>query len=768
MYDAFISYSHALDMPVAAALQGVIQTLGKPWWKRRMCRVFRDDASLSANPNLWNSIETALRGSRFFILLASPQAARSYWVAREVETWLAEKGPAALLIALTEGELAWDASAGDFSWTDTTPLPAILRRVFADEPLWVDLRAYRMNVREGGTYTRGFLSAGAALAASIRHTPKEDLLSEEATQQRRNMMWAQVAALALLALATAAVWQAGAALRAQTLAEAQRDRAERVLDQVAASANRRVLALAVKVGQLEPLFAGDHKPAPTDMPDGSQSDGDQQLNRVRELLDSSSWFLANGDALQALRVADHAIVVLKQRVDSEGAPTDWRFALIGAYDRLSRAAVIMGQRDQVEAALQNGLATARALAMEVPLDEAAIRSVAWLNQNMGDWLLYEKQTDEAERLYKEALAIRTSVAAVPGASLDAKREFVISIGRMGDVQLARGNADEAIEKYTNSIRLIDELVMLNPSDAALRHDLSVIYQRMADALSKAGKPEDALLWIKRDVEIADTLLASADADPVRLHDLASSYDRLARAQEALDQMEAALKTYEKAYETLKLITARNPRASAWHRDEAGVLETLGKLLLRLQNPDRAIEAFRRALSIREALAASFEQQSWQIELESAYRRTSELMSAMGRPQDAFETAEHYLLATALAPDTRTDKPERVARALGTLCWHALLAGNVARSVWAGNQGLMLMPGLDWVKLNYAHALMFSGETENARAIYLKGLARDDVAASAWKVSIRRDFDDFRKRNMKSKLMVEIASRVGVETDLHTK
>jgi hypothetical protein len=30
-YDAFISYSHALDKPIAAALQSVIQTFGKPW-----------------------------------------------------------------------------------------------------------------------------------------------------------------------------------------------------------------------------------------------------------------------------------------------------------------------------------------------------------------------------------------------------------------------------------------------------------------------------------------------------------------------------------------------------------------------------------------------------------------------------------------------------------------------------------------------------------------------------------------------------------------
>jgi hypothetical protein len=56
-YDAFISYSHGKDKPIAAALQAVVQKLGKPWYLRRAVRVFRDDTSLSATPHLWPSIE---------------------------------------------------------------------------------------------------------------------------------------------------------------------------------------------------------------------------------------------------------------------------------------------------------------------------------------------------------------------------------------------------------------------------------------------------------------------------------------------------------------------------------------------------------------------------------------------------------------------------------------------------------------------------------------------------------------------------------------
>src|SRR3954471_21494782 len=88
LYDAFVSYSHTKDKPVAAALQSVIQKLGKPWYRRRALRIFRDNTSLSATPGLWPSIEEALAQSRFLLLLASPEAAASPWVGKAASPWV--------------------------------------------------------------------------------------------------------------------------------------------------------------------------------------------------------------------------------------------------------------------------------------------------------------------------------------------------------------------------------------------------------------------------------------------------------------------------------------------------------------------------------------------------------------------------------------------------------------------------------------------------------------------------------------------------------
>ena len=100
-YDAFISYAHDADEVFAPVLQRGLQHLAKPWNRRRAMEVFRDETSLAAGPGLWPSIRNALDASRWFVLLASPEAARSEWVGEELMHWVSSKGADHLLVVLT-------------------------------------------------------------------------------------------------------------------------------------------------------------------------------------------------------------------------------------------------------------------------------------------------------------------------------------------------------------------------------------------------------------------------------------------------------------------------------------------------------------------------------------------------------------------------------------------------------------------------------------------------------------------------------------------
>src|SRR5437870_5504712 len=122
-YKAFISYSHAADGNLAPAIQSALHRVAKPWYRMRAMRVSRDQTSLAATPELWPTTVKALTESEHFLLMASPAAAQSLWVGREVEWWLANRPAKSILILLTDGEIRWDPEAGGFDWNRTTALP---------------------------------------------------------------------------------------------------------------------------------------------------------------------------------------------------------------------------------------------------------------------------------------------------------------------------------------------------------------------------------------------------------------------------------------------------------------------------------------------------------------------------------------------------------------------------------------------------------------------------------------------------------------------
>ena len=203
-YDGFISYSHALDGTLAPALQRGLERFAKSWYRPRALRIFRDTTSLSADPGLWSSIERALASSRWLVLMASPEAARSVWVDRELAWWLKNRSAGRVLIVLTDGDLVWDQRSGKLDRGKTTALPPTLRDALAaEEPRWVDLRWLHDADQVAQTNPR--LRDGVAdIAASLRGVSKDALVGEHIRQHRRTMRLARgaITALVLLLVAT--------------------------------------------------------------------------------------------------------------------------------------------------------------------------------------------------------------------------------------------------------------------------------------------------------------------------------------------------------------------------------------------------------------------------------------------------------------------------------------------------------------------------------------------------------------------------------------
>jgi WD40 repeat protein len=216
-FKAFISYSHAADGKLAPAVQRALHRIAKPWYRIRTMRVFRDQTNLAASPGLWTSIEAALEQAEFFLYMASPQAAQSPWVQKEITWWLTNRSPQTFLILLTDGQIAWSTAAADWDWSTTTAWPAQAAHAFPEEPLYTDLRWARKEEQLSARHSQ-FRAAILDLAATLLNRPKDELDGEDVRQYRRTRRIAGLAIVTLAALFIAAAVAAYLATQQSRLA----------------------------------------------------------------------------------------------------------------------------------------------------------------------------------------------------------------------------------------------------------------------------------------------------------------------------------------------------------------------------------------------------------------------------------------------------------------------------------------------------------------------------------------------------------------------
>ena len=110
-YDAFISYRHCLpDKEIAEKLHKELENYRMPYsiakklGKRKLERVFRDEAELAVSAELSAEIEKALLHSEYLIVICTPRLQESEWCMREIELFLKISDRDHILLVLADGE----------------------------------------------------------------------------------------------------------------------------------------------------------------------------------------------------------------------------------------------------------------------------------------------------------------------------------------------------------------------------------------------------------------------------------------------------------------------------------------------------------------------------------------------------------------------------------------------------------------------------------------------------------------------------------------
>lgn len=177
-YDLFVAHSHRYDRRRLHYLRfGLQHLVAHPWRKEHPLRVFRlNEMPDPPDPyEVWPSICEGMDGSDWFVLLASPDSARSKWVGREIGRWLATKPLERLMIVCTCGDCHWDPVTGGFDRARSSAIHPVLERAFEQQPLILDMR---WATRESGgplNCDPRFFELLRDIAAPILGRPRDEL-----------------------------------------------------------------------------------------------------------------------------------------------------------------------------------------------------------------------------------------------------------------------------------------------------------------------------------------------------------------------------------------------------------------------------------------------------------------------------------------------------------------------------------------------------------------------------------------------------------------
>jgi WD40 repeat protein len=223
-YKAFISYSHATSTKLVSAFHSGLHQLAKPWFRVRNIRIFRDKTSLLVTSTLWSDLKVALSESEYLILFASPEAAQSRHVIRELKWWIKNRSPKKLILILLSGTIEWSVEASDFDWAKTSALPKEISSYFQEEPLFVDLR-WAITSEQLSLRHAGFRSAILDVASTLHERTKDDLDDADVRIARITKRFVILAFILIGSSSFFAFWQYRLAKMEQYETEKERSRA---------------------------------------------------------------------------------------------------------------------------------------------------------------------------------------------------------------------------------------------------------------------------------------------------------------------------------------------------------------------------------------------------------------------------------------------------------------------------------------------------------------------------------------------------------------
>jgi tetratricopeptide (TPR) repeat protein len=481
-----------------------------------------------------------------------------------------------------------------------------------------------------------------------------------------------------------------------------------------------------------------------------------------------------GDLPGALKAYRDGLTIADRLAKADPANAGWQRDLSVSYDRMGDVLTAQGDLPGALKAYRDSLAIADRLAKADPANAGWQRDLSVSYNKVGDALKAQGDLPGALKAYRDSLAIFDRLAKADPANTGWQYDLGVSHERIGNILIAQGDLVAAKSSYETRRDIIFRLAKADPANAGWQRDLSVSYINVGDVLRVQGDLPGALKAYRDGLAIADRLAQADAANAGWQRDLSVSYDRIGDVLKAQGDLPGALKAYRDSLAIRNRLAKADPANAGWQRDVAVSYAKLADVFQRQNEAGKAREAYAAGLAIMKRMAAlSPDNSTWKRDLawfEARLPALEENAAATQAAQGiaaAREAGEHAKAAklgldqarAIEAAETEKDgKPGRkTASALGNYAFSAIFAKQYAEALAAAERAMSLAPDKLWIATNRAHALLFLGRADEARAAYLehRGKPMPGNENKPWEQVIADDFTELQKRGLSHPQMAEV-------------
>lgn len=595
---AFLSYSHD-DAEMADWLHEELEEFHVPQRlvgkltehgpvPKRLAPIFRDRQELAAASNLTDEIEDAIAGSRFMIVLCSPNAARSHWIDKEIACFKRLHGEDRILAAIVDGEPYPEDGA---SSSAEQCFPQSLRVHFDSrgrptttkaEPIAADLR------EQGDGRRMGLLK----LAAGMLGVGLDELAQREAQRRHRRLYTITAASVAGMLFTSGLAYTA---IDARDEARDQRREAEGLIGFMLGDLRNKL----EPVGRLDVLdsvgtralayYEGQTK---SDLSDESLAQRSRALTLMGEMAQT------RGDLDGALRRYQEATATTAEI--ARRAPDNPQ-NLFNHAQNIFWVGYIDYQRgnlDKAAEAFREYRQLADRMIVLAPANDDYKLERIYAESNLGTVLMEQRKYRAAADTYQRLLQPVEELLAKNPDNKDYRDKLIQTLAWLADAREFSGQIDEGLAHRQRQLSLLARMWNPKQPDTSIKRDEMTARRSMARMLAYRGQVPQAIEQARLASSVADWLSVTEPQNTEWTQaGAAANFDR-ADLELAAGNLAQARASATVACDATASLVAKDSTVAMWRTNLRLLCVGIkGRIALRSGDPNEAVSLAREALAL---------------------------------------------------------------------------------------------------------------------------------------------------------------------------